>query len=226
MGADKPTTRVLLVVDRSGSMSRHADVVRSGLNEYVQSLRDDKDIRYRVTVALFGSELKFVCRGEKPKNVPKFDEAMYYCQGMTALHYAIGATLDDHDKQPATKEALLRQEKTVLVVQTDGAENHSHYYSDPDSPANAPLALYDSDKIKAMIKEREERGWTCVYLGAGPAAWSGGHEFGHRVETQGTASSHVNTYSGLSGFTRKMSRGMEPQAAVKELADEANKDDK
>jgi hypothetical protein len=222
VGTDKPTTRVLLVVDRSGSMAKHADVVRSGINEYVQALRADKGVRYRVTVALFSDGWELLCKGVKPKEVPVFTEDVYWADGMTALHYAIGRTIDDHE---LTSDGYGPDDKVILVVQTDGAENYSHQYQDDASPANAPRAMYDSDKIKAMIAEREERGWTCVYLGAGPAAWSGGREFRNRVETHSTRSGHANTYSGLSGFTKSVSRGMHTNTAVDELAREANKDE-
>lgn len=230
MGTDKPTTRVLLVVDRSGSMARHAPVVRSGLAEYVQMLRDDKDVRYRVTVATFADDWELVCRGVKPKEVPPFDEVNYHPRGMTALHYAVGMTIDDHEMH---REVGHADDKTILVVQTDGGENASHHHTQPIvmgkgvKHSDAP-PLYDGEKIKAMIAEREARGWTCVYLGAGPAAWSGGHEFGTRVETHSTASAHANTYSGLGSFTRKVSRdnsGTAVAVAASELRAEANKDD-
>lgn len=219
----KPITRVLLVVDRSGSMTDHQAVVRSGLNEYIQALRADKEIRYRVTVALFGSSYKLLCQGVKPKQVPVFDEENYFAHGMTALHYAVGRTIDEHE---LGANGYGPDDKTILVVQTDGAENYSHRFEDPTSPANAPRAMYDADKIRAMIKEREERGWLCLYLGAGPEVWSGGHEFGARVETHSTATGHANTYSGLSSYTQKVSRGMDTNTALADLAEEANKDER
>lgn len=222
MGTEKPVTRVLLVVDRSGSMENHAAVVRSGVNEYIQSLRADKDVRYRVTVALFSDQWDLLCRGAKPKDVPTFDEDTYIPDGMTALHYAIGRTIDDHELH---SESYGLADKTILVVQTDGKENYSHLHLDESSPANRPQALYNGAKIKAMIAEREARGWTCLYLGAGPAAWSGGREFSTRVETHSTATGHANTYTGLGSFTRKVSRGMDVNTSAAELAEEANKDD-
>lgn len=220
--AAKPITRVLLVVDRSGSMGKYAPVVRSGLNEYIQTLRADKDVRYRVTVALFSDDCKVLCKGVKPKEVPEFTEDVYWAHGMTALHYAVGKTIDDHELDT---ESYGPDDKTILVVQTDGAENHSHFHEDPASPANAPRPLYDADKVKAMIAEREARGWTCLYLGAGPAAWSGGREFGTRVETHSTSSGHANTYSGLGTFTKNVSRGMHANTAATLLDQEANKDE-
>lgn len=218
----KPRANVIMIVDQSGSMSEHQDVVREGLNEYVRTLRADKAISYRVTVALFNDSWELVCKNAKPKDVPAFED-VYFPQGMTALNYGIGKTLTEFDDTWAEREDGTPGDKHILVVQTDGLENYSHLYHDPASPANDPRPLYDAAKIKAMIAEREdERGWVCLYLGAGPTAWRGGREFRHRVETQSTATSHANTYSGLSTYTKNVSRGMEPQTAVDFLEVEAN----
>lgn len=218
---DRPTARVLLVVDRSGSMSDFAETVREGLNEYMRTLRNDQDVRYRVTVALFSDSYELLCKNAKPKDVPRFDDETYVTDGMTALNYAIGRTIDEFELDT---DGYGPDDKVILVVQTDGAENYSHTYDDPESPANAPRPLYDGVKVKAMIEERAARGWTTLYLGAGPTAWKGGRQFQHRVETQSTRSSHANTYSGLSSFTQKVSRGADVPKSVAELSREANKD--
>lgn len=224
MGTDtdtRPKTHVLVLVDKSGSMKQHAPVVRSGIDEYVANLRADKDVRYRVTLAFFSDGYEPVALAVKPKHVPKMGETLYYPHGMTALYYGIGRIITDFEASGAFAEG----DSVQLVVNTDGAENNSHKHDDPDSPANDPQPLFTQAKIENMIKEREAQGWTCVYLGAGQAAWSGGHMFTNRVETQSTASGYANTYTGLSKFSGKVSRGMDVNTSVAELADDANKDE-
>jgi hypothetical protein len=215
---DKPTVRVLLVVDRSGSMGKLAATVRDGINEYVATLRADKDVRYRVTLVLFDHEWTLLCENVKPKAVPALITENYYARGMTALWYAVGRTIDNFERNTGP---LDQDEKVILVVNTDGQENASHQLVDLETQ----LTLYDRDKVAAMLKEREERGWTTLYLGQGPAAWGAGHEFGNRVETHSTTSGTRNTYTGLSSYTQKVSRGMHANTAAADLAVEANKDE-
>lgn len=208
----KPKAHVLLLVDKSGSMGKVADAVRSGIAEYLQTLRDDEDMRYRVTLAFFSDGWELVCGNRRPKEVPVLDEDLYAVGGMTALYYAVGRMIDNFELTAA--ERVKEGEKVILVVQTDGLENHSHFHLDPTSPANAPVPLYTKEKVEAMVREREQRGWSVLYLGAGAAAWQEGQGFANRVETRADPSDYRATYGAVSGFTKTVSRGGDTEEAA------------
>lgn len=204
----KPTTHVLIVTDRSGSMGPLADDVRGGFNQYVDDLRADTESRYRLTAALFSHEYTSLCVAAKLKDVPKLDRHSYAPGGMTALLDAIGRTITDFEQRvPDLKDG----DRVLLVVQTDGQENSSREYR--------------VDQIREMITSRETAGrWSCVFLGAGPDTWTqaGGLGFdrGNTVPVASTSGGTQSSYAGLTAATRAYSRGGTGAEASRVLADE------
>ncbi len=157
-------THVLLVVDRSGSMSPVADDVRGGFNAFIADL-DGKPERdaFRVTVLLFDHEWHTLCVSARLDAVPALDRVNYQVRGTTALYDAVGAVITSFEQETV----LAEHDRVLLVVQTDGHENASREYR--------------ADVVKGLIEDRVAGGkWTAVYLGAGPGAWDGGAAMGMR----------------------------------------------
>lgn len=201
MAIPLPTTHVLLVIDRSGSMHKVADDVRGGYNAYLDSLIRDLNVQYRVTVALFSGECpedyRLLVSGRDPAAAPRLDEHNYQPGGMTALLDAVGRTIDEFERSTDLAEG----DRVLLVVQTDGRENRSREYS--------------QGEIKSMIQKREATGiWGAIFMGAGPDTWqqAGGMGFSSTVsyDTEGTRDS----YAGMTRMSAAFSRGGTSREAV------------
>jgi uncharacterized protein YegL len=200
----KPTTHVLLLVDDSGSMSSVAEAVRSGFNEYIDSLIADKDGKYRVTVGIFGHQYRTVAAAEKPKNVLKLDHFTYTAaQYSTALYDGIGRIVGEFDKATT----LADDDKVILVIQTDGEDNSSDEFT-----VNA---------ARQLIEKKQASGWSVLYLGAGPNAWSGGRALGVKgnssFNTQHTAEGYASSYTGVTRSSFAAARGADSDGVAEAM---------
>lgn len=144
--------RVVVVVDESGSMSAARDTTIESLNAYFASLASNPGKTF-VTVWKFDAVDDYTRPNHKLSRISKiFDETLasearidvknYRPSGWTPLWDAVGTVIS----------ALPVDKPTLFVILTDGHENSS--------------SEWVADAIKKLIKEREEKGWTFVYLGA------------------------------------------------------------
>lgn len=190
--SDKPTTHVLMVVDMSGSMAGQETDVRGGFNTFVQDLLKDRSRRYRITATVFDTAFEPLCIAAKLKDVPLMTEENYRPRGTTALFDAVGKTIHDFERQ--TK--LDKDDKVLLVTQTDGAENSS--------------ILFNAGQIAEMIRVREEGGkWSTLYLGAGKEAWGQGHQMGfrHNYSSDNSGVGTRTRYAGSKAVTVSFAKG-------------------
>jgi len=195
----KPTTHVIEVTDKSGSMGHLADDVIGGYNGYLDSLEGDDEVRYRVTSVLFSSAYNreddgydVLCVSEKPKDAPRLSPTNYRPAGGTALLDAIGRAITDFEK----KTKLGKDDRVLLVVQTDGQENSSREYT--------------REGISKMIADREGTGqWSAIFMGAGPDTWqqAGGMGFSTSLSYAGDSKGVASSYEGLTATSRSYSRG-------------------
>jgi uncharacterized protein YegL len=192
---EKPTTtHVLMVVDMSGSMAGLAADVRGGFNEYVNTLKADTEMQYRLTVTVFDTEFISLAVDAPLADVPELDAVNYSPRGMTALNDAIGKTLAEFD---AKHGKVKKTERVLVVIQTDGQENSSREFT--------------TDHVKALIGEKDKSDrWAFIFLGAGPSAWTSGHAYGlghSTIATNQTGAGTRSTYSGLAMASASYSRG-------------------
>jgi uncharacterized protein YegL len=184
----KPITHVLFVTDMSGSMAGLAADVRGGFNSYVEELKRQKaanGTRYRLSVTVFDTFMLPLCVNAKLSEVPALTSDNYTPRGMTALLDAVGKTVAGFDA------ALGEEDRVLLVIQTDGAENSSREWT--------------WKAIQDLLAEKEATGrWSIVYLGQGRDAWAQGHRFGDSTQTVNTGHSRGatrSTYTGLAAAT-------------------------
>lgn len=190
----KPKTHVLMVVDMSGSMSGLAADVRGGFNAYVDGLKADGG-EYRLTVVLFDDRYVVLCADTPLTDVPRLTADNYRPRGWTALLDAVGRTIRTFETRVPT---LGDDDRVMLVVQTDGAENKS--------------VEFDWWQIAGLIRDREAGGkWTCVYLGQHADAWSQasrmGFNQGSTVVVGANSAGTAGSYTGLTYATTAYSRG-------------------
>lgn len=186
-----------LILDVSPSMATRWPQTVSGLNEYVSSLRKDKEEdnqSYKVTMVTFSSEVKEKYKEVDLDSIPTFTEKNLSRHGSgTALYDAIQLTVKD----------INTTEPVLVVVITDGEENSSRTYT--------------SKSVDTLFEERKKLGnYTFAYLGVDKEAW--GQEAAVKsfaASNHNVAGDNYNTafYSNLGETTRTYSRAMR-QAGV------------
>lgn len=144
------TTVVHLLIDQSGSMSHTRKSTVDGINEYVNTLKEDGG-KYKVSLTMFDSDMENKLRLNKAwdniyiDDVPELKLEDYKPNGGTPLHDAFCMTLKDMKDR--------KDEKYLFVVLTDGQENTSKEYD-----------ALDMKNLKAKLEIKNN--WTFVYLGA------------------------------------------------------------
>lgn len=146
-------TEIIMVLDRSGSMSSCADDVVGGFNSFIEEQKQGEGEAY-VTLAQFDTQYEMVYEAVPVTEVKPLE---FHPRGSTALLDAVGRTVG------ATKERLQKQrpgaDVVIFVVITDGQENASREYQ--------------KAQVTAMTKECEDQlGWKFVYLGANQDAFA------------------------------------------------------
>lgn len=183
----KSTTHVLVVTDKSGSMFPFMEETIEGFNSYIQGLKDaakkDENLKFRVSVTLFNHEVFELCKGVKLKDVPEFTKENYNPLGYTALLDAVGRTLGEFEKI-----TLGKNDKVLVLIQTDGQENWSKEYGYP--------------MIQKMIQDRDAlENWTFIFMGSDSSVWSQAQSMGLRmnsvVGTHATGKGTADAYRGM-----------------------------
>lgn len=146
------TTRIVLIVDKSGSMSHVTEDTIGGFNEYLKNLEG----KPRVSAMLFDTDFKVLFQDKTPKTATRLTKQNYRPGGNTALLDAVGKTLSELE--------FPEGDKVLCVIQTDGQENSSHEFT--------------SDQVKSLVKEKELEGWGFLYIGADQSAWANSASIG------------------------------------------------
>lgn len=138
-------TRLVFIIDRSGSMSGLERDTVGGFNTVLANNRELPG-DCRVTTLLFSTEHELLHDDVPLEKVRDMTLRDYRPSGCTALLDAMGT---------AITRMLWKEEKSRVqfVIITDGEENASSEYS--------------LDKIRSMVtRMTEERGWDFIFLGA------------------------------------------------------------
>ena len=141
-------TEILVVTDRSGSMSTTAQDVIGGYNTFIREQREVHG-QARVTFAQFDHAYEVVYAGKPLAEVPTLDAKTFVPRGSTALLDAIGRTLNEQGQRIASESWA---DLVIVCILTDGGENASREY--------------DIATIRTMTAQAEKNGWKFVYLGA------------------------------------------------------------
>lgn len=151
--------RISFVLDETGSMQTVKGQTISGFNEYVKTLRAEKnagDIRFTLT-KFSSARVRVVHDGVKLDKVELLTGDSYNPANLTPLYDAIGRTI-------RSIEGKTKKTNVLIVIQTDGQENASKEFT--------------RDGIFSLISEKKKAGWTFVFLGADQDAWAAGYALG------------------------------------------------
>jgi len=128
-----------------------SDII-GGFNEFLKKQREcGADIV--CSLVQFDDRYETVFSGKAAKDAPELTSHTYQPRGSTALHDAIGRTIDEAGERFYKMAESERPSKVVIVILTDGLENASSKYMRP--------------KLAEMIKrQREEYNWEFVFIGS------------------------------------------------------------
>lgn len=155
MTKKKEPVEILVIADRSGSMSSIRSDAIGGFNTF---LKEQKSVKGKAnfTLVLFDDQYEVPVKGVDIKQVEELTEETFVPRGMTAMNDAIGKSLSNLiAKSPA---------KAVICILTDGAENASREYT--------------PQQVKALVKEVEEKGYQVTFLAANIDAFAAGAALG------------------------------------------------
>lgn len=160
---------LIFIMDRSGSMGGAEKDTIGGFNSFIQKeLKNDKNTK--VTTVLFDHEYELLYKRKAIAEVPELTDNEYWVRGSTALLDAIGRTINTLDKEI--------NNKTLVVIMTDGYENSSHEYT--------------KQQIQTLIANHN---WEFIYIGADIDSYSEAANFGIR---RSRVANYVKSKQGIS----------------------------
>jgi len=147
--AKRPKMFVAFVLDETGSMASVLDETINGYNQYIDDLVIDDSACIRFTMAKFDStKYELVHDAVKIADVPHLTRETYTPGAWTPLYDAIAQSIAAMQK--ATKD--IDEPKVCITILTDGLENASREHS--------------FASVSKLIGERQDAGWTFMFLGA------------------------------------------------------------
>ena len=178
--------RLVVVLDKSGSMQHLTSETISGVNELIKEHRE-RSKKTRMTLAMFNHEYQLVFRDKKLKDVNPIDKKTYQANGYTAMLDAIAKTIDELEAKT--------EGKTVFVIVTDGYENAS--------------VEYNFEDIKRLVTQaQDDFGWDFLFLGANIdsilAAKNIGIAQAHAANYEASAAGTSKAYDGMRSATMSL----------------------
>lgn len=166
-------TVVEIILDRSGSMEACRNETIEGINAYIDNLKQNKPGNVMVGLTQFDSEVNYRSGTRTTRLRRTFFKALsdikhltrddFVPEGGTPLYDAVGKVIKDIDVALENHQGDTKPNLLLLIV-TDGGNTDGHGYS--------------AEETKTMIEQRQNDGWTVVYLGANQNAWAVGSTFG------------------------------------------------
>lgn len=200
----KNLTEIVIVLDESGSMSLGKDDTIGGFNEFLKTQKKMKGTA-NFTLVKFSDYYKLINDGTAIEDVSPLNEQNYTPSNSTALLDAVGRTINSVEKRLSNTPKKKRPEKVIFVILTDGQEN--------DSKEFTRSQIFDLVK-----KQRNERDWEFLFLGADIDAW--GAEIGISYNISFSKVDTENKFRGISHYTANYRAGNETSLASFDMSDE------
>lgn len=155
------SAEIVIVVDRSGSMSPIAKDMCGGFETFLDEQRKLPG-ECKVTLVQFDNEYEVVYEAKPIADVPSL---VLVPRGGTALLDAIGRTIDATGARLETMPEAERPSKVLCMIITDGAENASKEYG--------------RKRVFDMITtQREKFSWEFIFLGANQDSFAAARDIG------------------------------------------------
>jgi uncharacterized protein YegL len=166
---NKDLTELVFVIDRSGSMDVIWNDTIGGLNSTLNTNRQNKDSKVRVTIVAFDNEFTKPYDNVPLESIKDISPQAFPPRGSTALNYAICRTIDEVGKRLAATHDSDRPGLVHVMILTDGFENHSQFME----------PRYNRYDVKSRIEhQRDSYAWKFDFIGANQNAYLTAQEFG------------------------------------------------
>ena len=185
----KKVTEIICILDRSGSMMSMRDEAISGFNHFIE---EQKELPGKAIIStyLFDYEYLALYEMKKLKKALKLNRDNFVPRGSTALLDAIGITINNFNSRKEDD----RKDKTLFVILTDGLENASQEYKDPNV-------------INNLINEQRKKNCEFMFLGAGQDAIATASSVGipttNSMSVNSTKAGMQHAYAKMSGATAR-----------------------
>jgi hypothetical protein len=186
--ANQNLTHLVFLLDRSGSMQSIKSDVIGGFDAFLTEQRSSGG-QCLVTLAQFDNEYEVVYKTIPLNEVPSLTLEP---RGGTALLDSMGKLITDTAAEINALAEDARPSTVVVAIMTDGHENSSTEWRQPD--------------IKALVEQQTSAGWEFLYMGADQDAIEVGRGLGVKAEqsvtyargksreAMATASGNVRSY--------------------------------
>ena len=162
-------TDVIVLLDRSGSMTSIADDTIGSFNSFLSEQQNMPEDGSKFTLVQFDDQFEVVTSRVSIKEASKLTDKTFRPRGCTALLDAMGKTIELAEG--------FGSKKVIVVVITDGCENASRVYS--------------RSQIFDKISKMKNRGWEFIFLAANQDAIAEGAKYG--FDSDKTVNFNFNT---------------------------------
>lgn len=189
----KDFAKIVVILDRSGSMSSIKKDMEEGLRTFVE---EQKKVPGTAEFDLYTFD-SYCEREIRKKNLSEVEpsDIKLTPRGSTALYDALGSAIKEIGSELDSMKEEDKPEKVIFVIVTDGEENSSREYSGAE--------------IKRLITQQEkEWKWNFIYLGANQDAFKVGHIIGtqsyYTANFRPTGQSINSVYMGVSNSVKSI----------------------
>ena len=190
-------TELVVVLDRSGSMSVVRGDAIGGFNTFLEAQQKAPG-EANITVVQFNTILEKYADGVDVRSIKPLTQDTYVPYGNTALYDAVGETIDKTGQRLASMKENDRPSKVIFAILTDGEENSSKEYS-------------GAQVKKAIEHQREKYNWDFIFLAAGEGAFKEANAIGmdlnKTIRFANTGENQTKSYEVLANYA-SVSRSM------------------
>jgi hypothetical protein len=152
-------SRIIILIDESGSMSSQKYEVIDGINTMINSQRKLQETDITMDLIKFNTGVCH-CYSKKLSQFPCITSKDYSPNGGTALYDAIGSSISKYSNETGV----------TMVITTDGMENSSKEFN-----KDSVVKLIDAQKLK--------KDWNFIYLSEDPTTVHQGYTMGFNNTT-------------------------------------------
>ncbi len=140
------TLNVIIVLDRSGSMGVIRQSTVDAFNSFVDKQRKEPGVETtRFSLFLFSDAVERIWDNVPIGQVTDLTPSNYHPNGQTALLDAISVAVNEMEQR-------FQQGEVLVVVLTDGEENHSR--------------IFNFLMVRDLIQQKIEKNWEFIWLGS------------------------------------------------------------